>query len=200
TRQQIIDEAVQKVVNSIDTDGDGIPDVKDKTPVPSKFDWGSFLAMNAKYFLSGLLVISIVILIILSYLYFGKREKATASYFRGREIPPHERRGYIPSPERKKRLFDRFRKTTKPKERKYRREPIPRRESVYKRPKREERPPIVEKIEYKAPATRKEKIKRVSRCGECPHYQMRNERYGYCTLLNGSTTRNHIVCSEVKTK
>ena len=56
TRQQIINESIQRVVSSIDSDGDGIPDVEDRTPVPSKFDWRGFFVINIRKYSSFMLI------------------------------------------------------------------------------------------------------------------------------------------------
>jgi len=34
-------------------------------------------------------------------------------------------------------------------------------------------------------------------CEECPHYQPRDEKYGFCTMRNASITKNHVACGWV---
>lgn len=60
TRQQIINEAVQEVVSSIDSDGDGIPDVEDRTPVPSRFDWRGFIVISIRKYSSFMLIFLVI--------------------------------------------------------------------------------------------------------------------------------------------
>ncbi|MBU7030018.1 MAG: FHA domain-containing protein [Theionarchaea archaeon] len=85
TRQQIINEAIQRVVNSIDSDGDGIPDVEDRTPVPSKFDWRGFFAINIKKYSSFMLIFLVIgvigILGAFAYSRMGKTIRVQVSGF-----------------------------------------------------------------------------------------------------------------------
>jgi hypothetical protein len=74
TKQRIIEKAIQKAVNTIDSDRDGIPDVEDAKPVLSKIDWNIFIAMNYNYFLLGLIGIALVFPLLLGLLYIRKRK------------------------------------------------------------------------------------------------------------------------------
>ena len=56
------------------------------------------------------------------------------------------------------------------------------------------RPQDVKEMEYKVPVVGKEGAKKVSRCGECPYYYQKSEKYGYCTLRNALITEKHIAC------
>lgn len=57
------------------------------------------------------------------------------------------------------------------------------------------RPKNVEERGYKALSAREESIGKVDRCEECPNYQSRNEKYGFCTMKNGLITGKHKACS-----
>ena len=60
TMQQIINEAIQEVVNNLDSDGDGIPDIEDRTPIPSKFDWRRFTVVNIRKYSSFMLIFLVI--------------------------------------------------------------------------------------------------------------------------------------------
>ncbi len=75
------------------------------------------------------------------------------------------------------------------------REPLPRREPIYT--PGIERTQVVGEISYEIPIAERESIS-ISRCKECPHYQPRNEKYGFCTSLKGSITGNHVACSWIR--
>jgi hypothetical protein len=66
-------------------------------------------------------------------------------------------------------------------------------ESVYRRSDIE-RPQRIEKTGYSVSAARKENITKVRRCEECPYYQPKNQKYGFCTMKKGSITGKHVAC------
>ena len=194
TRQRLINEVIHKVVNNIDSDGDGTPDVEDRSPVPKRFDWGRLLVLNSRYFLLGFLVISVIMLISLGYMHIDGT-KEIISYFTGSKIFPSRRVRYPPIRGKEEKLFDRVSETVRSEGIEYGKELFIKEESVYKEPEVKERPSAIEKVEYKTLIAGRKRMRRVTKCGECPHYNPRNGKYGFCTMKNGSITKDHVACT-----
>jgi len=56
---------------------------------------------------------------------------------------------------------------------------------------------VLDKLLSERPQNVEEGAKKISKCGECPYYHPKNEKYGFCTLRNALITEKHIACDQM---
>ena len=179
TRKEIIEEAIQNVVNRIDSDRDGTPDVEDRTPVLNKAQWSDFFGINATYLLIGIFAIVITTLIGLKHVRTNRR-KSTLTHFEERKVAFSNG------------MLDQGRQNI--------RKSSVRNEFPHDIPIKERKHLTKGKIITEYPVQKRKIIKKVNMCGDCPYYVRKNNKYGFCSMKKWSLVKTHLACDWMKDK